>query len=113
MLEKGVADDVFTEQRDKDRNQRLLEAAKKACATDQAGIGKFETEAKAAAAGEADVRLGQAYLSFDQYDKAAEPIQRGIGKGELKQPEEAQILLGIARAASARSRTTRRRRSRP
>jgi hypothetical protein len=42
------------------------------------------------------VRLGQAYLSFDQYDKAAEAIQRGIGKGSLKQPEEAQILLGIA-----------------
>ncbi len=36
------------------------------------------------------------YLSFDQFDKAAEAIQRGIGKGQLKSTEEAQILLGIA-----------------
>jgi hypothetical protein len=96
VIEKGVAENAFAEQRDKERNQRLLETSKKACATDQAGIAKFETEAKAAAGGEADVRLGQAYLSFDQYDKAVEAIQRGIGKGSLKSPEEAQILLGMA-----------------
>lgn len=96
VLEKGVAENVFADQREKDRNARLLDTAKKACANDQAGIAKFETEAKAAPSGEADVRLGQAYLSFDQYDKAAEAIQRGIGKGQLKSPEEAQILLGIA-----------------
>jgi hypothetical protein len=96
VLEKGTAENAFTEQRDKDRNTRLLETAKKACAADKAGIAKFETEAKATAAGEADLRLGQAYLSFDQYDKAVEAIQRGIGKGQLKSPEEAQILLGIA-----------------
>ncbi len=96
VLEKGNAENAFTEQRDKDRNARLLETAKKSCLADKAGIAKFETEAKATAAGEADVRLGQAYLSFDQYDKAVEAIQRGIGKGQLKSPEEAQILLGIA-----------------
>jgi hypothetical protein len=96
VIEKGVAENAFAEQRDKERNQRLLDTSKKACATDQAGIAKFETEAKAAAGGEADVRLGQAYLSFDQYDKAVEAIQRGIGKGSLKSPEEAQILLGMA-----------------
>jgi hypothetical protein len=96
VIEKGVAENVFTEQRDKDRNTRLLESSKKACATDQSTLAKFETEAKAAATGEADVRLGQAYLSFDQYDKAVEAIQRGIGKGGVKSPEEAQILLGIA-----------------
>jgi hypothetical protein len=96
VIEKGMAENVFTDARDKDRNQRLLESSKKSCTADQAGIAKFETEAKAAAGGEADVRLGQAYLSFNQYDKAAEAIQRGITKGQLKQPEEAQILLGIA-----------------
>lgn len=96
VLEKGVAENAFSEQREKERNARLLDTSKKACANDQAGIAKFETEAKSAAGGEADVRLGQAYLSFDQYDKAAEAIQRGISKGQLKSPEEAQILLGIA-----------------
>jgi tetratricopeptide (TPR) repeat protein len=96
VLEKGVGENVFTEARDKERNTRLLESSKKACVTDQAGISKFESEAKAAPGGESDVRLGQAYLSFDQFDKSSEAIQRGVGKGQLKQPEEAQILLGIA-----------------
>jgi hypothetical protein len=96
VLEKGFAANVFSEQRAKDSNARLLESAKKAATADQASLAKFETEAKNAKTGEADVRLGQAYLSFDQYDKAAEAIQRGIAKGGLKNTEEAQILLGIA-----------------
>ena len=96
VLEKGFAANVFTEQRAKDSNTRLLEAAKKLATADQASLVKFETEAKNAKTGEADVRLGQAYLSFDQFDKAAEAIQRGITKGGLKNAEEAQILLGIA-----------------
>lgn len=96
VIEKANAENVFTEQRDKDRTGRLLEQAKKLCAADQQGIDKFEQEAKAAAQGEGDVRLGQAYLSFGQYDKAVEAIQRGISKGGLRQPEEAHILLGIA-----------------
>ncbi|HEV7633659.1 MAG TPA: tetratricopeptide repeat protein [Steroidobacteraceae bacterium] len=96
VLEKGFAANVFSEQRAKDSNARLLESAKKAATADQASLAKFETEAKNAKTGEADVRLGQAYLSFDQYDKAAEAIQRGIAKGGLKSTEEAQILLGIA-----------------
>ena len=96
VLERGAAENVFVEQRDKERNQRLLESSTKLCQQDQAGIGKFATEAQAAKSGEGDVRLGQAYLSFDQADKAVEPIQRGITKGSLKSNEEAQILLGMA-----------------
>jgi tetratricopeptide (TPR) repeat protein len=96
VLEEGFAAKVFEEQRVKDRNTRLLESAKKASATDQASLPKLDTEARAAKTGDADVALGSAYLSYGQNDKALEAITRGIGKGGLKNPEEAQILQGIA-----------------
>jgi tetratricopeptide (TPR) repeat protein len=96
VLEQAIAASVFTEQRDKDRNARLLESAKKAAAADLASLPKFEIEAKAAKTGEPDVALGRGYLSHGMNDKAAEAIARGIAKGSLKYPDESQILLGVA-----------------
>lgn len=95
-LEKAFAKNVFTEQRDKDKNQRLLEAAKKSAASDQAGLAQLETEAAKAKTGGADIGLGKGYMSYGQYDKAATAIQRGITKGGLSDAAEAQLLLGIA-----------------
>ncbi len=100
VLEQGFAADVFTEQRVKERNQRLLESSKKAAVADQATLAKSEVEAKAAKTGEADVALGSAYLSYGQNDKALEAFTRGIGKGGLKNPAEAQIMQGIAQLRS-------------
>jgi tetratricopeptide (TPR) repeat protein len=100
VLEQGFAANAFTEQRLKDRNQRLLDAAKKASATDQATLARSEVEAKAAKTGDADVALGSAYLSYGQNDKALEALSRGVGKGGLKSPAESQIMLGIAQLRS-------------
>lgn len=96
VLEQGIAAKVFEEKAAADRNQRLLDAAKKAAEADKAGLAKFEVEAKAAATGEADIALGRGYLSYGMNDKAAEAFARGIGKGSLRSPEDAQILLGVA-----------------
>ena len=99
VLEQGFAANVFTEQRAKERNTRLLEAAKKAAAADQPTLVKSEAEAKAAKTGDADTALGGAYLSYGQNDKALEALTRGVGKGGLKTPE-GQIMLGIAQLRS-------------
>jgi hypothetical protein len=72
-----------------------MQTSQKLADTDRAGLSKFEAEAKAAKAGEADVRLGQAYLSYDEAEQAVTAIQRGIAKGGLRNADEAQILLGI------------------
>ena len=48
------------------------------------------------AAGDADVKLGAAYLSYGENAKAIEALQRGIGKGGVQDPDEAGLLLGIA-----------------
>ena len=94
VLRRGSA--AITVESDKAAATKLQATAKGLEDTDRAGLAKFETEAKAAKAGEGDVRLGQALLSYDQPEKAVEAIQRGIGKGSLRNADEAQILLGIA-----------------
>ncbi len=101
-LEKAFAKNVFTDQRDKDKNQRLLEAAKKSSATDQTGLAKLEAEAAKAKTGGTDIGLGKGYLSYGQYDKAAVAFQRGITKGGLADNTEAQLLLGIAQLKSGK-----------
>jgi tetratricopeptide (TPR) repeat protein len=97
VLEQGFEAGIFVEQRDKDRNTRLLESAKKSAAADLASLPKLDIDAKASTkSGDLDVALGGGYLSYGQNDKAVEALERGIGKGNLKSAVDAQILLGIA-----------------
>src|SRR5690606_14019265 len=82
------------------KNQRLLDAAKKSAAADQAGLAKLAADAASAKTGGADIGLGKGYLSYGQYDKAAAAFQRGVSKGGLSDSGEAQLLLGIAQLKS-------------
>ena len=84
LIQKGLA------------TTRLLEAGKKQLIADQAALPKAEADAKAAATGDADIRVGKSYYGMGQADKAIEAYKRGIAKGGLKSIEEAQLLLGIA-----------------
>jgi tetratricopeptide (TPR) repeat protein len=96
VLEKGMQKDVFTDKLTKDRNQRLLENAKKAASTDQASLPRLEKEADAAPTGVKNVGVGLAYLGYGQYDKAADEFSKGLGKGGVKDEAQARLLLGIA-----------------
>ena len=95
-LEKAIAKGVFTDQRVKDRSQRMLDGAKKRAAADQANLPKLEGEANSAATGEKNVAIGSAYLGYGQYDKAADQLSKGLSKGGLKNEVQARLLLGIA-----------------
>lgn len=96
ILEKGFKNNVFPDQREKDRNQRLLDSAKKAAAADQAALAKLDSEAARGKAGAADIGVGKGFLSYGQFDKAEAAIARGISKGGLRNADEATLLLGIA-----------------
>jgi len=96
VIEKGLAKNVFTEQRVRERNQRLLESAKKQAAADQATLGKQEADANAAANGQKNFAVGLAYLGYGNYDKAIEQLTKSLSKGSLKSEPQAQLLLGIA-----------------
>jgi len=95
-LEAGFARKAFTEKRDVDRNTRLLATAKERAAADRAGLAKADKEAAAGKSADADLRVGQAYMSYGQYPAAVAAIQRGIAKGNASDPAEAQMVLGIA-----------------
>jgi tetratricopeptide (TPR) repeat protein len=95
-ITRGQKLNAFSSTSDASASKLQLQSAQKLADADRAGLSKFEAEAKAAKTGEGDVRLGQALLSYDQPDKAVEAIQRGIGKGGLRNADEAQILLGIS-----------------
>jgi tetratricopeptide (TPR) repeat protein len=96
LLQAAFAKNVYTEQRDKDRNQRLLDSAKAKAAVDRAGIAKYEADAARLATGDGLVQIGAAYLGFGQPDKATAAISKGIAKGSLKYADEAYLLLGIS-----------------
>jgi tetratricopeptide (TPR) repeat protein len=96
IIEKGQQKGMFTAQREKDLANRILADSKQAVALDQSTLAKQDASARAKPTGEADVKLGAAYLSYGQNDKAIEALQRGIGKGGVKSPDEAGLLLGIA-----------------
>jgi len=96
ILEKGQQKGAFKDQREKDLAGRILADAKQAATLDKSTLDKQDASAKAKPTGEADVKLGAAYLSYGQNDKAIEALQRGIGKGGVKSVDEAGLLLGIA-----------------
>ena len=96
ILEKGFQKGVFGDQRTKDKNQRLLDQAKKAAAADEASLPKIEKDADAAPTGDKDVGVGLAYLGYLQYDKASDLLTKGLTKGGVKSEAEARLLLGIA-----------------
>jgi hypothetical protein len=91
ILQDAFQKNVFVEQRDKDRNQHLLDGAKGRAQQDQQQLGKTEP-----ADGNGLVQLGAAYMSYGQNDKAITYINKGLQQGGLKSADEANLLLGIA-----------------
>jgi hypothetical protein len=96
FMEKGYGTGILETSGDKAKSKGLLEESKRLAAADLKSLPQFEKEALAAKAGEADVKLGEAFLSYDQPGKGLEAIQRGIGKGGVKNLDEANLSLGRA-----------------
>jgi Flp pilus assembly protein TadD len=63
---------------------------------DKAELAAEEQKARAATDGQADVLLGEDYIGYGQYAQAIETIERGLKKGGVKRPDQAQMALGIA-----------------
>lgn len=97
VMDAGYAAKVFdtTDKARADRYMRRMNDAKAAAAKDQQSLPTIEKDAERAATGQGDVALGLAYWSFGQYDKAAAALTRGLQKGGVRDPQEAQVLLGV------------------
>jgi tetratricopeptide (TPR) repeat protein len=95
-LTKGFAANVFTDQADKNRNQHLLDSAKKQLAADQPTLPKTEADATNAATGDRLVGVGIAYFGTADYAKAVKDISAGLAKGVSTESADARLSLGIA-----------------
>ena len=96
VLNKGFAANVFTTPADKNRNQHLLDSAKKQAATDQPGLPKAEADAASAPNGDKLVAVGTDAYGYGDYAKAAKDLAAGLTKKPTKDEADARLLLGIA-----------------
>lgn len=82
-----------------ERSERIRTQSKQLAAEDKKLIAGLDKEAKAGKNGEADVKVGLAYLGLGDNQKALEAIQRGLQPervGKVKRVDEAQMMLGLA-----------------
>jgi tetratricopeptide (TPR) repeat protein len=100
ILQQGLAKGVWTDAREKAKNERLLDAARKKLSQEKEDIAKSESEAVRTANGDLMVAVGASYLfNLGNPEKAASLIQQGIGKGLKNIPlYDAYITLGLAEA---------------
>ncbi len=96
VLQRAFANQVFTDPRDVARYQQRLSGAQQRADADQKTLTQQTQQAQSAATGDALISIGAAYLSYGQTDKAIDLINQGIAKGNLKYPEQANLLLGMA-----------------
>jgi tetratricopeptide (TPR) repeat protein len=96
VLQKGIDANVFTEQRDKDKNGRLLAAAQKRAAVDQAALAQTASEAASTPTGPKAASLGLILLAYQQYPQAVDALNRALKIGGLTSVPSTQLLLGIA-----------------
>ena len=98
VLEKAFANNMIKDDQ-KDRTTRLLNSAKPRADTDRKGLAQLEAESAKNKVGEADMKLGEVYYGFGDYQHAAAAIQRGLDKGQIKHMDEAYVYLGLSQAA--------------
>ena len=99
VLEKALASGLLTTSEQKDRATRLLNATKQRADADRKGLPQLQTEAGKNAAGELDVKLGEVYYGFGDYQNAVTAINAGLQKGSVKHLDEAYVYLGLSEQA--------------
>ncbi|MDY6947913.1 MAG: tetratricopeptide repeat protein [Pseudomonadota bacterium] len=99
IVTKGMSDGTLKspDKTEQGRYDRLLAGAKKQSDADKASLAQLAAEAEKSKSGQPHVALGQAYLSYGDYDKAIAALQKGIAMGTgVTDIDEANISLGIA-----------------
>jgi len=98
VLEKAMSAGLIKDEQ-KERTTRLLNSFKVRADADKKGQAQLDAEATKNPAGELDVKLGEVYYGFGDYQNAVTAINRGIQKGQVKHQDEAYVYLGRAQVA--------------
>jgi tetratricopeptide (TPR) repeat protein len=96
VLDTGYTKGILGTPAGKEREDRLKASMSKLADADKASLPALDKKARAATTGQDDVVLGEAYMGYARYPEAIEALERGIKKGGLKKPDQAQIALGIS-----------------
>jgi tetratricopeptide (TPR) repeat protein len=99
VLEKLMSSPGVLKDDHKERTTRLLNSMKTRAEADKKGLPALDAEATKNSAGQLDVKLGEVYYGAGDYQGAVTAITRGIGKGQIKQMDEAYVYLGRAQVA--------------
>lgn len=100
IVDKGYTAGVLGSGAEAERHGRLRDMAKKSVDGDQPTLATNEAEAAKNPNGNALVNTGLDFYGYGQYDKAIALIQQGLAKGDLKNPDDAKLHLGIVLLAS-------------
>jgi outer membrane protein assembly factor BamD (BamD/ComL family) len=98
VLEKAMSSGLIKDDQ-KERTNRLLNSFKTRAEADKKGQAQLDAEATKNPAGELDVKLGEVYYGFGDYQNAVTAINRGLQKGQIKHQDEAYVYLGRAQVA--------------
>lgn len=96
VLESGFAAGILKTDTNQNREARLLKEARVQAAADRQSLPSLESEVRTGNNGEADAKLGEAYASHGQHDKAIEALTRSLTRKGLKYPDQARLALGLA-----------------
>jgi tetratricopeptide (TPR) repeat protein len=80
----------------KERTSRLLNSFKTRAEVDKKGLTQLDAEAGKNPAGELQVKLGEVYYGFGDYQNSASAINKGLEKQQIKHLDEAYVYLGRA-----------------
>jgi tetratricopeptide (TPR) repeat protein len=95
VLTKAMSSNILKDEH-KERTGRLLKSLQDRADTDKKGLPQEEAEASKSPVGELSVKLGEVYYGFGDYQKAADAINAGLQKGQVKHQDEAYVYLGLA-----------------
>jgi hypothetical protein len=98
VVDEGFGAGLLGKGEQAERQQRLRALATQRATSAAADLATAEQGQADDKSGDTLVRIGLGYSGLGQHDKAIALIQQGIKKGGLRQPQQAQLHLGIALA---------------
>ena len=94
VLDKGIKAGAIPST---SKNLELLGNAWRQAQEVKRAIPEMEKAAAKSDKGELWARLGSIYLDNDEFEKSAQAIENAFKKGDLKRPDTAYLVLGMAR----------------
>jgi len=98
VLDKAMSTGQIKDEH-KERTTRLMNALKTRADADKKGLPALDAEATKNAAGQLDVKLGEVYFGAGDYQNTVTAINRGLGKGQVKDLDQGYVYLGRAQVA--------------